>query len=94
MEGSRCRRAPLQDDPWLWERHGPHLLGIVLAAWDPAAAAESVDLVLGRFRRLSGVKCSIVVVANNDDVLVHLGLKRRRVQRYSWLELRSRVLGL
>ena len=45
----------------------PHL-GIVLAAWDPAAAAESVDLVLGRFRRLSGVKCSIVVVANNDDV--------------------------
>ncbi len=53
----------------LGREHGtvPHL-GIVLAAWDPAAAAQSVDLVLKRFRSLKDVKWSMVVVANNDHV--------------------------
>jgi hypothetical protein len=45
----------------------PHL-GVVLAAWDPAAAAESVELVLERLRGLTGVKCSMVVVANHKTV--------------------------
>ncbi len=49
----------------------PHL-GIVLAAWDPAAAAESVSLVLERFRRLRGVTWSMVVVANNHLTLTSL----------------------
>lgn len=47
-------------------------LGIVLAAWDPAATAESVNLVLERFRRLRGVRWSMVVVANNDHVRASL----------------------
>lgn len=44
----------------------PHL-GVVLAAWDPAAAATSVQMVLERLRELERVKSSMVVVANNDD---------------------------
>ena len=49
----------------------PHL-GVVLAAWDPTAAAESVDLVLERLRRLKGVKWSMVAVANNKVVATAL----------------------
>ena len=49
------------------DRRAPHL-GVVLAAWDPTAAAESADLVLERLRRLKGVKWSMVVVANNKVV--------------------------
>ena len=40
----------------------------MLAAWDPVAAAESVDLVLERLRGMKGVKWSMVVVANNEAV--------------------------
>ena len=43
-------------------------LGVVLAAWDPGAASESVELVLERLRGLKGVKWSMVVVANNNAV--------------------------
>jgi hypothetical protein len=49
----------------------PHL-GVVLAAWDPSAAAESVDLVLRRLQSLSAVKWSMVVVANNNEVATAL----------------------
>jgi hypothetical protein len=49
-------------------------LGIVLAAWDPAATVASIDLVLQRVRSLTGVKCSMVVVTNND--LVERALSR------------------
>ncbi len=53
----------------------PHL-GVVLAAWDPTAAAESVDLVLERLRSLKGVKWSMVVVANNKAVAPALARAR------------------
>jgi hypothetical protein len=43
-------------------------LGVVLAAWDPGAASESLDLVLERLRGLKGVNWSMVVVANNSAV--------------------------
>jgi hypothetical protein len=49
----------------------PHL-GVVLTAWDGAAAAQSVDMVLERLRNLKGVKWSMVVVANNDGVTASL----------------------
>jgi hypothetical protein len=48
-------------------------LGVVLAAWDPAAAAQSVDLVLAWLRSLRGAKWSMVVVANNKAVVPALG---------------------
>ena len=48
-------------------------LGIILAAWDPAATVQSVDLVLRRLRSLRPVKWSMVVVANNDLVPPALG---------------------
>ena len=43
-------------------------LGIVLAAWDPAAATTSVNMVLERFENVKDVTWSMVVVANNDSV--------------------------
>ena len=61
--GERLCRASLGHE----DGRSPHL-GVVLAAWDPAAAAESVDLVLGRLRGLKGVTWSMVVVANNTVV--------------------------
>ena len=67
VENSRGRRTSLPTSLGRKDRRVPHL-GVVLAAWDPTAAAESVDLVLERLRGLKGVQWSMVVVANNKAV--------------------------
>lgn len=74
--GERLCRASLGRE----DGRPPHL-GVVLAAWDPAAAAESVDLVLDRLLSLKGAKWSMVVVANNKAVEPALA----RTSRNYWL---------